>query len=401
MSRILVLPGTEWQLPLVSRIAEMGHEAVVVSPEEDSPCRNLADGYLKSNIFEISAIEKYCKKQHIEAVLSDECDIAVPIAAELGERLGLSGIGRKKAALYTDKFLMREFCRKHSFKYPEYRLCKTADDAAVFFRNIKKPIIIKPLDSNASHGVYTINTEEELRERFSETMSYSRKEKAVLAERLIDGTEFTIDGVKTPSAHYTLAISEKKHFKHNLNIANELYFTHSSSRFDYEKLKACNDEFVMKSGLAYGFTHAEYKYENGEFILIEIGARGGGNLISALITPYMSGYDLYQYFIMCALGNIQDMDFSIRPAYKRRAAVLKFFETPGRGGMVKSVHGLKYLNSEPDIKKFCLNFRAGDVIENAKNDSARIGYYIACSKSREKLDDVIHRVNQEFCISIE
>ena len=58
-------------------------------------------------------------------------------------------------------------------------------------------MIIKPLDSNASHGVSMISSDEETEEHFGETMSFSRWEKCIVAERYIDGTEFTVDGVKT------------------------------------------------------------------------------------------------------------------------------------------------------------------------------------------------------------
>ena len=194
-------------------------------------------------------------------------------------------------------------------------------------------------------------------------MRFSRHEKCVLAERFIEGTEFTIDGIKTPSAHYTLAISEKKHFEHNNSIASELLFTHYNPNFDYDKIRKVNDDFVMKSNLKFGFTHAEYKYENGEFYLIEIAARGGGNMISSVITQYMTGYDTYKYLIECAIGNIHDQDFSLRQEFKGKAAVLKFFITPDGGGLVKDIEGLDYLESEPDIVNYRLNFKVGDIIQ--------------------------------------
>lgn len=238
MSRILVLPGSQWQIPLVRKIKELGHQAIVVSPEENAPCKGVANEYFQSDIFEIDVIKQYCKENNVEAVMSDECDIAMPVVAELGKYLKVPALSVQDAALYTDKFLMREFCAKHGFMTPEYCLCKTVEDVINFFRRIQRPIIIKPLDSNASHGVFKISTEEELKKYFGISLSFSRTEKAILAERFINGSEFTIDGIVTPNAHYTLAISEKKHFKHNANIANELYFTHQNKDYDYEKMKA-------------------------------------------------------------------------------------------------------------------------------------------------------------------
>ena len=396
--KVLVLPGTQWQVPLIGKIQEMGNEALVVNPDPEAPGMKKADLCLISDIFDKERVVEFGRDQKISAVMSDECDIAMNWVAELGKIFNVPTLDEETAALFTDKFLMREFSKKHGLKYPEYKFCKTVEDAVSLLKEINRPIIIKPLDSNASHGVFKCSNEEEIRKHFDESMSFSRVEKSVLAERFIVGTEFTIDGVKTPHGHYTMAISEKKHFAHNESIANELLFSHYNPRFDYDKLRATNDAFVMKSNLQFGFTHAEYKYEDGEFYLIEIAARGGGNMISSCITQFMTGYDTYRYLVECATGNIHDEDFSLRPEYRERAAVLKFFATPNGGGKVRELRGLDYLENEPDIKHYKLNFQIGDTIEDALNDSVRIGFYIVCSENMQKLRQVIDNVEQKFQI---
>ena len=395
---ILVLPGTNWQVQLVQKIKELGHRALVINPANNSPCFAYADDHLQSDIFDKEKVIAYGRKNHVDAVMSDECDIAMNLLAELGQTFNVPTLDEETAALYTDKFLMREFSKEHGLKCPEYKFCKTVEDAISLLKETNRPIIIKPLDSNASHGVFKCSTEEDIRMHFNESMSFSRIEKSVLAERFIVGTEFTIDGIKTPHNHYTMAISEKKHFAHNESIANELLFSHYSPNFDYNKLRATNDAFIMKSNLQFGFTHAEYKYEDGEFYLIEIAARGGGNMISSCITQFMTGYDTYRYLIECSLGNIHDEDFSLRPEYKERAAILKFFATPNGGGKVRELKGLDYLENEPDIKHYKLNFKIGDTIKDALNDSVRIGFYIVCSENMQKLREVIDNVEKKFQI---
>ena len=398
---VLVLPGTFWQLGLIDKIREMGHRALVVNPAPDSPGFSRSDGYLQSDIFDLEKVIAFGKQHHVDAVMSDECDIAMPLIAKLGRTFKVPALDEETAALFTDKFLMREFCKRHNLPCPEYRLCEKAGDAIDLLNEIQHAIIIKPLDSNASHGVFKCLTEEEIKEHFDEALSFSRTEKKVLAERFIEGTEFTVDGVKTPAAHFTMAISEKKHFKHNVNIANQLLFTHQNVDFDYDELRKANDTFVMHSPLQFGFTHAEYKYEDGTFYLIEIAARGGGNMISSAITQFMTGYDTYRYLIECATGHIHEQDFSLRPEYRDRAAVLKFFSTPGGGGIVKDIKGLDYLESEPDILAYRFNFKTGDYIKDALNDSARIGFYIACSENLSHLQEVIHNVDKKVQIIIE
>ncbi|MBQ7155007.1 MAG: ATP-grasp domain-containing protein [Synergistaceae bacterium] len=401
MKTVLVLPGSYWQLELVCRIRETGNRVLVVDPHTDAPCVVASDGNLVADIFDSERVTEYARANKIDAVMSDQCDIAMPVIAALGEKLGLHALSRETAKLFTSKFMMREFCREHGLKFPEYRLCRTLRDVTDFLHELGRPIIIKPLDSNASHGVFRVSSDSEASAHFEETMSFSRYDKCIVAERFIEGTEFTVDGVKTPSAHYTLAISEKEHYRHNINIANQLLFSHYSNTYDYEALKRANDAFIMQSGLVFGFTHSEYKYEDGDFYLIETAARGGGNMISSLITQYLSGYDTYKYLIDCSLGNIHDEDFSVRDSFRERAAVLKFFGTPGNGGIVRNIRGLDFLEGEPDVKHFMLNFKAGDVIGECVSDSARIGFYVACSESMEKLKDVIRKVDANFRIELE
>lgn len=398
--RIMVIAGSKWQIPITKRISEEGHLPYVVNLYEDSPAFSYAYKSGVMDILDKEACLKFAKENEIDAVLSEECDIAMPIVAYIAEELGTASQGSDKIPYFTNKFKMREFCKEHGLKYPEYRKCSTLEEAQEFFKQINSKMIIKPLDSNSSRGVYTVESLEELNELFNKSISFSKVEKCVIAERYIEGTEFTIDGIKTPERHYTMAISEKKHYPHNKNIAYELYFSHENTEFDYEKLRKVNDEYVNLTGLPYGLTHAEYKYENGEFYLIEIAARGGGNLISAEIVPIMSGIDNYKYLIDCTLGNVHNEEFIIDSKMKDRCAVLHFFDVEGKGGKVKDVKLPISFNDEKVIK-WELNFSIGDTIEKAEDDSKRIGYYIAYAENRQSLDELITEIDKEFEIIYE
>lgn len=397
---ILVMPGTYWVKNLCKRIKELGHNVLLVDPHDDCPCKEYADVYLKSDIFEWDTVLTFAKDNKVDAIMSDECDIAMPMISKLGEELKLCVQSSEVVKYFTDKYLMREFCKEHGLKYPEYKLCKNKQEIIDFYKELGKPIIMKPLDSNASHGVFKIESIEDIEKHFDESMSFSRIEKAVLAERYIVGREFTIDGIKTKNKHYTLAISKKDHYKHNPSIANELYFSYSDSEYDYERLREVNDAYVLASGLEYGFTHAEYKYEDGDFYLIEIAARGGGNMISSLITQYLSGYQTYDFLINAALGNISDSDFIIKDDYKKRCAVLKFFDAPHGGGIVKKIEGIDYLETNTAIKEYQLHFNVGDEIEDCLNDSARIGFYIACTETKSDLDRIMNEIQNTVKIIV-
>lgn len=401
MSRIMVMPGTKWQVHLVKRIKELGHTVLLVDPNQDAPCVKLSDEYLQSDIFDIEKIEAYLKTKPVQAIMSDECDIAMPIIAKLSEKFGLNTVGSEYARLYTDKSCMREFCKQHNLNPIPFKLCHSKIETYNFFKeNASKRIVIKPTDCNASKGVFIIDSVDDIDRHFDETLSFSKHNKGIIAEKYIDGTEFTVDGIKTKLGHYTLAISEKKHFEHNPSIANELIFTYSNEKYDYESLKCLNDSFVMESGLPFGLTHAEYKYEDGKFFLIEIAARGGGNMISSVIASYLSGANTYDYIIDCALGNVREEKFEIPIDFRNRSAILKFFSTPNGGGTVESIDGIDYLENEEDVVAYAFNFKLGDHIQECISDSARIGFYIACCANRERLLKVMDSVEKNVRINL-
>ena len=389
---VLVLPGSNWQIPIIKKIKEMNYRVLVVNPYKNSPAFQYADGFLQCDIFLHDMVIEYCKSEKVEAIISDECDIAMPIIASYGEELNFTVLSNSAARLFTDKYAMRIFGEEKGVANPEFSLCCSIEDAIGFWGIHNRKMIMKPLDSNSSRGVFVIQDISDIHKYFEETKRYSKIDDGVIMEEYIEGVEFTVDGIKTPDKHFSLAVSKKKHFDYNPNIASELYFTHSDSTFDYKKLKEVNDTFVEASGLQFGLTHAEYKYEKGNFYLIEIAARGGGNLISSDIVPYMSGVDNYEYLINCSLGDVRNADFTILEEYKSRAAVLKFFEPPADGKIVERIDGLEFMENCPEIRTYQFNFNIGEEIEKATNDATRAGYYIACCENEDKLIDIMNKI---------
>lgn len=400
-TKVMVLSGAKAQIPIIKRLHEYNCEVYDVNLYENSPAFEYADHHAVIDILDKSACLKYAQDNKVDAVMSEMCDIATPTIAYIAEQIGAPGIGEQMAELYTNKFAMREFGIKNGIPTPEYRICKTKEEAVDFLAYLGKRIIIKPLDSNSSRGVFTIDSKEDLEKHFDETLSFSHIHKAVLCERYITGTEFTVDGIVTKNGHISLAVSEKHHYEHNENIADELFFSHYNDRFDYDLLRKTNDMFVDKSGLKYGLTHAEYKYEDGKFWLIEIGARGGGNYIGSTIVPLMSGVDNYEYIINKTLGRETNEDLFVDKSLWDRCCVLKFFDTPGNGGVVKNIYGLNFLDACENVVDYSLNFGVGDTIQPAVNDSARIGYYIAYGDSGDELRTLMNKIESRFKIDLE
>ncbi|MCM1215130.1 MAG: ATP-grasp domain-containing protein [Lachnospiraceae bacterium] len=395
---VIVLSGTKWQIPLVKKLRTKGYRVVVFNLLPDSPAFQYADDYRIVDILNHDECLKAAEAYHPSAFMSDECDIAVPSVAYLSEKMGLISIGTEMGELYTNKYKMRFFGQEHGFATPVFYKCGEVEEAVQLFRAFGRKMIMKPVDANSSRGVYSIACEKDIEEHFEDTIRFSKIEKSVLLEEYIEGTEFTVDGIKTQKGHLSLAISEKKHYTYNENIACSLYFSYKNDRFDYDRLRSINDRFVELSGLPFGLTHAEYKYKDGRFYLIEIGARGGGNLISASIVPLITGVDTYDYLIDKTLGKKCKEEILISEKYRERCAILKFFDVGTAEGIVREIRGEEYLNESRNIVEYAIYCKTGDKIVNAADDSKRIGFYIAYGENRQELDAVIHEAESVFQI---
>ena len=355
--KIMVLPGTVWQVPLMKRIKSMGHELYVTNPVKIAEVYEVADYFFQSDIFAYDAIVSYCINEKIDVVMSDECDIATDAIARYNRAIGANCITEEMAALFTNKYLMREFCQKKDINPIPHTLCQNSEEACAFFKQYGPKLIMKPLDSNASHGVFTICCEEDIKVNFEETLYFSRNEKAVL-------------------------------------------FTQRNERYDYDLLRRTNDELINATGLPFGLTHVEYKYMDGKYYLIEMAARGGGNLISAIIAPFMSGIDNYEFLIRRTLDKNYVLNKNV-DINNDRIAILKFLDLPCKGGIVKAIHGEDFLSKEERIKSYKLNFRVGDYIHQPENDSVRIGYYIICAESKNEFDKITRAINEHLIIEVE
>lgn len=399
MKRIMILGGGEFQVPLIKRAKKLGYYVILCDFRDDVEGIALSDKHYLVNTLDSSQLIEVGEKEKPNGVVTNS-EPAFLSMAHAAEKLGLRCMSVDDTKLYKNKFLMREFCHAHGILSPRYKCCKNVEEALDFFNEIQKKCIIKPLDNSASRGVFSVNSEKDIKLHFDQCITASSADNpAIIIEEYITGTEFTIDGIMTPKGHRSMAISEKKHYEYNENVAYQLLFDNKNEYFDYDLLRKENDHLVDLTGIPFGLTHAEYKYSNGRFFLIEIQARGGGNYIATDIVPFISGVDSYKEQLKWAVGEEVDADYSYEKL-SSRCAVLHFFDVPGKGGVVKEIKGLDFLDSLSEQVMYHLNFKVGDTIQQTINDSTRIGWYILKSPNRTDLDEMIRTINNHFKIII-
>ena len=392
--KILILGANDYQITIILRAKAMGLYTVVCDPRDYMPGFAIADTFYKVDCFDVDKIVEIGKKEHVIGVITNS-EYLLNTMSLIASKLHLRALDVETISLFCNKYLMRKHCNKIGVNQPEYQYCYNLQEAIDFFRRLKKKCIIKPLDNCGSKGVYSIITQQDLERNFDECLSNACYKKGVLIEEYIEGTEFTVDGVKTSNGHKCLAISEKTHYEHNENVACRLYFSNQSSKYDFSLLRQQNDLLVNSIHIPFCLTHAEYKFCNGKFYLIEIQARGGGCFIASDIVPYISGIDVYTKYIEWCVGKDVIISFSY-DELSERCAVLNFFDSDVDEGIVCEIKGEELLKNK--TKRYFLKFNTGDRILKVTNDATRIGYYIACEENDKELKHLMSDIKNEFKI---
>nr|WP_257473173.1 ATP-grasp domain-containing protein [Prochlorococcus marinus] len=321
---------------------------------------------------------------------TDQTDIAVPTVAYINEKLSLDGVGIDVADLFTDKYKMRQQLKAPGLFHPKFRLCKSENELQDFYESIKSDVIIKPVDSQSSRGVYVIKENEKIDHIFANSLKYSRK-KALIVEEFINGIEITVEGFKGRNkSHNTLCVSRKSHFPHTFGVANSLTYEPSFDWIDRSKIATIND--LIYEMLPFGLTHTEYIFSKKKLYLVEAAIRGGGTNVSSHIVPSLTGCDYLSTFIEESLFRI-DLKSSNNKYIPRKYsyALLEFLEIAP--GILSSFNiNRKKIMKNLNILDFDIKLKPNHKINLPCDDSSRLGYYIGVSNSKEELNKLKQHV---------
>lgn len=392
---ILVLPGGQFQLSLISKVQSKGFKVVCTDKSIDCPASTKADLFFPIGLDQHDELLNLATRLRPCAIITDQTDAGVVVASWLAKQLGLPGIDLHCASLFTQKHLMRQLCLDHGFPSPSFEVCTTSSEVVSAAKAIGFPLVIKPIDSQSSKGVCRVDNEDCIESSFY-SASYHSSQAQVIVESFIEGPEFTVEGFMTKSGHRTLGISKKTHFPYAPMVAQSLLYEPESSLYNYDLLRHTHDRLMSVSGLPFGMTHAEYKLANGAFHLIEVAARGGGTRISSDIVPWISGVDYQGVLVDAALGKF---DFDISYPLDDKYALLEFFATPQ--GSVRAIKGVEAAQNLLGVMEVVINCHVGQALESPVDDTVRVGYFIVLSESRSDLDSIRAKVLRTVQIEVE
>ena len=154
-------------------------------------------------------------------------------------------------------------------------------------------------------------------------------------------------------------------------------------------------EAACKSlGLDKGPAHVEMKVTSARGpVMIELGARMGGDNITTHLVPLSTGIDMVKATINVALGEEPD----ITPTLHCGSAI-RYFEVPF--GTIKSIEGVEEAKQIQGVKQITFTKTVGEESTPIQCSNDRIGFVIAQGETAEKAVEACEKTMKAIRIEI-
>lgn len=148
----------------------------------------MVNQFILKNITDIDAIEAMAKKEKVNFLYSVGSDIAIPIISEVSNKLGLSSfLTIEQLNQLVKKGHLRTTLQQFSVSLIIFNQFQELADIEVWNTH---PVILKPVDSQGSRGVFFIENIDDIHYHLEETLHFSRSKSAII-EDYLDGPEIT------------------------------------------------------------------------------------------------------------------------------------------------------------------------------------------------------------------
>lgn len=386
MKKVMILGAGRGQIPIMEICRKYGWYIITVSPKGDYPGLQVADKVYFLNVIDKDAVLRAAITENIQAILTDQLDVAVQTVAYVAEKMGLPGITLDVALKFTNKCIMREEARNIGINVPQSITVACLEDLLSIMNHgnsFEFPLMMKPVDSDASRGVYKVNNINDIIAKFADSKAASGAG-AVILEQYVEGKEYVVDAFTRDFEVTNLVVGHRDYFRvPDTFIPNATVFVDALSADSAleMRLKAINKQLVEGFGLKFGITHGEYIYNEKEdkIYLVEIAARGGGVFISSDLIPAASGVDANDLLVREALGIEERNEINLQTG----ASAYFCYLTPK--GIVSRLKGIDDVHKMTNvIKAYFDNIYPGMVTDDIVNKSSRKGPILV--KGRTKAD---------------
>ena len=375
MKRLMIVGASVLQLPAILKAKEMGLQVAVVDFNPQAIGIPYADKYYNASTMDEDAVLAAAENFKPDGIMTLATDMPMRGVAKASDELHLHSINYETAVKATDKYDMIKAFKEHNVPSPWFFVVDTMKELKEHEIDVTFPCIIKPTDNAGSHGVAKVYSFQELLDNYEYAHSCSRHGK-VIVEEYLDGPEVSVEVMVVNGIVNILQITDK--------ITTEAPHFVEMGHTQPSRLPAATQEAIRNVavsacsaiGIGKGPAHVEMKVTKRGPVMIELGARMGGDNITTHLVPLSTGIDMVGSTIKVALGEEPD----IIPTLHCGAAI-RYFEVPF--GTIKSIDNVEEASRIPGVKQITFTKEVGDESTPIHCSNDRIGFVIAQGATAE------------------
>ncbi len=394
MKRLMILGSVKYFENLVASAKELGIYTIVCDNRENTPAKKICDEAINVDIMNLELIKKIAIEKKVDGILTSFTDTLLLPHTHLVNELNLPKIIKlDQLESVTNKLVMKEIFKKNKIKSTDYWVVDTIDEAQKL--KIKFPIVMKPLDSCGSKGIFFIYNNEELVKNFKETQKLS-SDGRVLIEEFYESDEIQgLCWVHNGEAH-VLYVGDR-----------ELVNIHQGRPGKPRKLiypsKYCY-QYEQEIREIYQKIATAFNIKNGP-IYVQMFVGNDGLKVSEMMTrlpggcDYLAikeatGFDIGKMFVKFCIG--EDIDFQevkkVEMSLDKSVFALPIYLKPGKVEQIIGIEEIKKLEYVFDI---FFELKSGDVIEDTGDMKQDVGRIFGVANNifqAKKYEEEIHKL---------
>lgn len=376
----MIVGASVLQLPAIIKAKEMELDVAVADYNPNAIGIKYADHYFNASTMDEDAVVKAAKEYLPEGIMTLATDMPMRGVAKASETLGLHSIKYDTALKATDKFEMIKAFKEHGVESPWYYLINNFDKLLELEFKLSYPCIMKPTDNAGSHGVVLIHDFSELISNYEFCLKNSRHGK-VIVEEYLDGEEVSVEVMVVNGEVNILQITDKittgePHFV-------EMGHTQPSKKSAsvQNQIKILAKKAIRSLGIDNGPCHVEIMVVDRGPVMIELGARMGGDNITTHLVPLSTGIDMTKASIHVALGETPE----ITPKFHKGSAI-RYIKAPK--GRIVEISGIEKAKNISGVTQITLTKSVGDESTEITCSNDRIGFIIAQGKDADHAESI-------------
>lgn len=388
----MIVGASVLQLPAILKAKEMGLYVGVADYNPQAIGIQFADEFFNASTMDEDAVMKAALDFKPDGIMTLATDMPMRGVAKVSEKLGLHSISYDTAVKATDKFEMIKAFKAHDVASPWFFTVDSLEELKELENQLSYPCIMKPTDNAGSHGVVLAHGFEDLLQSYNYSRASARHGRVIIEEYL-QGEEVSVEVVVVDGKVNILQITDKL----TTGAPHFVEMGHSQpSRHPLETQKAIKNLTVQACnavGIDQGPAHVEMMVTKRGPVMIELGARMGGDNITTSLVPLSTGIDMVKATIDVAMGNQPDIEPSLH-----YASAIRYIAAPE--GIITSIKGVEDAKQLPGVKEIIMTKVVGEMSIPIRCSNDRIGSVIVQAATADEAVKTCEKTLKKIKIEI-